>query len=106
MSVGQSARVVLFGLTVLLAPAVANAEQVPQEYLTADYENCMAQSEGTAYTLVQRERYCQCTVGEFAKLDFDSYLQMTGEVLENAPSAETTQYLESVEATCAPNLTQ
>lgn len=94
------------GLAGWLAPSTGSAESVPQEYLDGDYQNCMSQSEGTAYSQDQRDRYCRCTVAEFAKLDVSAYLVMTGEVLDNAPSAETTAYLGNVHAACEGQLSQ
>jgi hypothetical protein len=106
MKARQGARVALFGLAVLLAPVVAGAEPIPQEYLDADYQNCMQQSESTSYTEAQRQNYCRCSTDEIAKLEFDQYLQLTGEVLENNPSPETAAFLEGVGAACGKHLTQ
>lgn len=93
-------KLALFGLVVLLAPSIAVAEPVPEEYLTADYNLCMEQSANAPYTVEQREAYCDCTRDEFAKLEFDDYMQMTGDVLENDMSATTQQYLQSVDQVC------
>jgi hypothetical protein len=84
----------------------AGAEPIPEEYLTAEYENCMQQAAAASYTETQRQGYCSCSRDEFAKLSFEQYLKLNGEVLENQLSAETAQYLESVHATCASNLAQ
>ena len=66
----------------------------------------MNQSASTGYTPDQRDRYCRCTVGEFSKMDFDRYLVVNGEVLEERLSAETKSYLENVHAACEGQLLQ
>jgi hypothetical protein len=96
----------LLGFVAFLAPSLVAAEPVPEEYLTADYELCIEQSSQAPYTLEQRQAYCDCTRDEFAKLDFDEYLQMTGDVLENDMSATTTQYLQSVDQICRAHVGQ
>jgi len=102
----RSNRLALLGFVAFLAPSIASAEPVPEEYLTADYDLCMEQSAQAPYTLEQREAYCDCTRDEFAKLEFDEYMQMTGDVLENDMSASTTAYLESVDQICRAPLAQ
>lgn len=99
-------KLALLGLIALLAPSIASAEPVPEEYLTADYNLCMEQSASAPYTLEQREAYCGCTRDEFAKLSFDEYMQMTGDVLENDMSATTTQYLQTVDQDCRGQVAQ
>jgi hypothetical protein len=99
-------KLALLGLVALLAPSIASAEPVPEEYLTADYELCMEQSAAAPYTLEQREAYCDCTRDEFAKLEFDEYMQMTGDVLENDLSPSTTEYLQSVDRICRGQVAQ
>lgn len=99
-------KLALLGLVAFFAPSIANAEPVPEEYLTADYEMCMEQSAAAPYTLEQRETYCDCTRDEFAKLEFDEYMQMTGDVLENDLSPTTTEYLQSVDQVCRGQVAQ
>jgi hypothetical protein len=99
-------KLALLGLIALLAPSIASAEPVPEEYLTADYQLCMEQSAAAPYTLEQREAYCGCTRDEFAKLEFDEYMQMTGDVLENDLSPTTTEYLQSVDQICRGQVAQ
>ena len=99
-------RLALLGIVAFLAPSIAGAEPVPEEYLAADYELCMEQSAQAPYTVEQREKYCDCTRDEFAKLSFDEYLQMTGDVLENDLSPTTTAYLQGVDQTCRAQVAQ
>ncbi len=102
----RTMRMILVGLIAIVTPSLAGAEPIPEEYLVADYELCMEQSAQAPYTVEQREKYCDCTRDEFAKLSFDEYLQMTGDVLENDLSATTTQYLQSVDQICRSQVTQ
>ena len=102
----RSTQLALLGLVAFLSPSLAGADPVPEEYLVADYESCMEQSAQAQYSVEQRERYCDCTRDEFAKLSFDEYLQMTGDVLENDLSPTTTEYLETVHQICLPQVTQ
>lgn len=102
----RSTKLVLLGFVAFLAPSIASAEPVPEAYLTADYDLCMEQSAAAPYTLEQRQGYCDCTRDEFAKLEFEEYLQMTGEVLENDLSPTTTEYLQSVDQICRGQVAQ
>ena len=102
----RSTRLALLGFVAFLVPTLAAAEPVPEEYLNADYELCIEQSAAAPYTLEQRQAYCDCTRDEFAKLEFDEYMQMTGDVLENDMSATTQQYLQSVDQICRGQVAQ
>jgi len=89
-----------------LAASGARAEAIPQEYLDGEYQNCMQQSASSQYGQDQREHYCHCTVEQFSQMDFEQYLEINGQVLEEQVSAETTTYLQGVHDACKSHLSQ
>jgi hypothetical protein len=106
MTIIRTVTIVLFGAAIAFAPSLGTAEPIPEEYLNAEYDNCMQQATSSSLSEAQRQQYCRCSTDEIGKLEFDQYLTLTGEVLENNPSPETAAFLEGIRTTCEAQLTQ